>query len=325
MTKLGRHADSSPETAPQTRSGDASAATTRPDSLTLAGFAFLVVLTASNVVAIRFTIRELPPFWGAGTRIATASMLFFAFVLMRHLPLPRGRALGAALLYGLLQFGLGFSLAYWALLKVPAGLASIVFASVPLFTHLFARAAGLEPLRLRAVLGALAAIAGIAVMFGERAGEEIPFVYLLAATGAAACFALAPVVVKSSPRIHLAIMNAIGMSAGALVLLGLSFAAGEGAVIPRDPTTWAAQLYLALPGSIGVFVLVLSLLERWTASGVSYQSVLSPFVAIGLSWWLLGEPLTSGLFLGAVLVVAGVYMGALAPARHATRPLEPGP
>jgi drug/metabolite transporter (DMT)-like permease len=83
-------------------------------------------------------------------------------------------------------------------------------------------------------------------------------------------------------------------------------------VIPRQPATWAAQLYLIVPGSVGLFGLLLYLLARWTASAVSYQAVLSPPVAVALSWWLLGEQPSSGLFLGGALVLIGVYFGVIA-------------
>ena len=318
MTESSRGMENAPEAMQieATKTGEAPSDQARPDARTLAAFAVLVVLVAANVVAIRFTNRELPPFWGAGTRLASASMLFFVYVLIRRLPLPRGRALAGTLLFGVLQFGTGFALVYWALLEVPAGLASIILASIPLFTLMFAFVARIERLRIRGVVGALAAIGGLAIMFREPAGKDIPLAYLLATVGTAACFALAPVVVKAFPPVHLATMNAIGMLTGAVMLLGLSLAYGEGAVIPKDPVTWAAHLYLVLPGSVGVFALLLFVLKRWTASGVSYQTVLSPLVTIALSAWLLGEPLTGGLFLGGSLVIAGVYVGALAPDRH---------
>jgi drug/metabolite transporter (DMT)-like permease len=291
-------------------------ASARPDTLTMAGFVALVALIANNVIAVKFSVQELPPFWGAGLRFTGASALFFVIVLIRRTPLPRGRALLGTLLFGLLQFGLGFALIYWALLEVPAGLASVILASVPLFTVLFAFVARVEPFRLRRMLGALAALAGIAVIFGERAGRDIPALHLLAAVAAAASFALAPVVVKSFPQVPLAAMNAVGMLTGTLILLGLSLAFGEGMFIPSQPTTWAALLYLVVPGSVGVFGLMLFLLQRWTATGVSFQAVLSPIVSIALSAWLLDEPVTSGLFVGGVLVIAGVYIGALAPSRR---------
>lgn len=198
-----------------------------------------------------------------------------------------------------------------------AGLASVMLALVPLFTLVFASLVGLESLRMRGVVGALAALGGVAIMFRERAAVDVPLAHLLASVATAACFALAPVVVKRFPAVHVATNNAVGMFTGAVILLVLSAVTGEPATIPQEPTTWAAQLYLAIPGSVGVFGLLLFVLGRWPASTVSYQAVLSPIVAIALSAWLLDEPVTGGLFLGGALVLMGVIVGALAPQHHA--------
>jgi len=285
----------------------------RPDSLTLIGFTVLVVLVAANVIAIKFINQELPPLWGAGTRFALAAALFYGVVLTQRLKFPRGRALVGALLFGILQFGLGFALGYWALLEVPANLASVILATIPLFTLLFAFVARLEAIRMRGVLGTLVAIGGIGIIFGTGTGKDIPLIYFLAAFGGVICFSLSLVVVKLYPQTPPAMMNTIGMFTGALILLGLSFFFGEEPVIPKNLSTWIAQVYLIIPGSVGVFGLILFLLSRWTASGVSYQAVLTPIATIGLSALLLGEPLTGGLFLGCIFVMAGVYVGVLAP------------
>ncbi len=39
-----------------------------PDALTLAAFAVAVTLGGGNLLAVRVSNRELPPFWGAGLR-----------------------------------------------------------------------------------------------------------------------------------------------------------------------------------------------------------------------------------------------------------------
>jgi drug/metabolite transporter (DMT)-like permease len=287
-----------------------------PDPLTLLAFVTVVLIVAANVVAVRFTNREVPPFWGAGTRFALASAILFAWVVARRLPLPRGRALAGTLFYGLLQFALAIAMVYVSLLRVPAGLASVIYATMPLFTIAFAALARLETLRLRGVAGALLALVGIALAFGERAGRDVPPAYFLAAVAAAASFALGPVVAKRFPSVHLIVMNAVGMLAGALVLLGVSLALGEPVVLPQQPATWAAYAFLVLAGSAWLFPLILFTVRRWTATAVSHHTVLSPPVSIGLSAWLLGEPVTGGLLLGSLLVIAGVYIGVLAPARR---------
>ena len=59
-------------------------------------------------------------------------------------------------------------------------------------------------------------------------------------------------------------------------------------------------------------MLIVYVIGRWTATGASYQFVLFPIVAVIGGALLLGEEVTSSLVLGAPLVLAGVYLGALA-------------
>lgn len=283
----------------------------RPDALTLVAFGVLVVLIGANPLAVRFTNREIPPLWGAGTRLALAALLFFAYVLVRRVRLPRGRDLWGALLFGVVQFGLGFGLGYWALTRVPANVAGVMLAGVPLFTLAFAVASRVEIPTVRGLVGALVSIGGIAVILGGGSTARIPWPYLAAMVGFVACLAGGLVIAKALPGVHPAAMNAIGTAVGAVVLLPLAVLLGERTPLPSMDVTWAVQLYVAVVGSVGVFGLILYVVRRWTATGASYQTVLSPFVTILLAAWLLREPLNPRLALGTLIVLAGVYAGAL--------------
>lgn len=289
----------------------------RPDALTLVAFGVLVLLIGANPLAVRFTNREIPPLWGAGTRLAIAAIVFFAYVLIRRVRLPRGRDLRGALLFGVVQFGLGFGMGYWALVKVPASVAGVMLAGVPLFTFAFAVIARVERATWRGLAGAVVSIGGIALILGGGSAAGLPWPYLTAMVGFVACLAGGLVIAKALPDVHPAAMNAIGTTVGALVLIPLSIIVGESTPLPRADLTWAVQFYVALFGSVGVFGLILFVVRRWTATGASYQTVLSPPVTILLAAWLLGEPLSPRLALGTVIVIVGVYIGALS---HAAPP-----
>ena len=86
-------------------------------------------------------------------------------------------------------------------------------------------------------------------------------------------------------------------------------------MLPHRPETWAAMAYLVVIGSVVVFLLYLIVLRYWAASRASYGFVIIPFVTVVLSAWLDNEPVGLGLVLGGLLVLAGVYVGALRPAR----------
>lgn len=89
----------------------------KADTERLALAAFLVgsVLAGGNAVGVRFSNRELAPPWGAGLRFSIAAVLLLAVVAALRLPLPRGRALTGALLFGALNCGVSFALAYYGL------------------------------------------------------------------------------------------------------------------------------------------------------------------------------------------------------------------
>jgi drug/metabolite transporter (DMT)-like permease len=60
-----------------------------------------------------------------------------------------------------------------------------------------------------------------------------------------------------------------------------------------------------------VFWLYVFLLRGWTASAASYQMVLIPLVTVLLSVWLQDEQITWAFAVGSIMVLVGVYFGAL--------------
>jgi drug/metabolite transporter (DMT)-like permease len=284
------------------------------ERVALVAFVAEAVLAGGNAVGVRFSNRELDPLWGAGLRFLLAAGLLGALMTLMRLTLPRGRALLGALLYGLLIFGAAFGLAYHALVELHAGLGQTLLALVPLATLLFAVLQRQERLRGAAVLGTLLAVAGIAFISGLSDPDSVPPLSVLAALGAVVCFAQGTVVVRHFPPVHPVSLNAVGMATGAVALLVLSLLFGESATLPEKATTWAALAYLIVVGSGLVFVLYALVIRLWSASRAAYTFVLTPVVTVLLSAWLDDEPITLGLVGGGLLVLAGVYVGALRPA-----------
>jgi drug/metabolite transporter (DMT)-like permease len=283
-----------------------------------------VLIGGTNFVAVRFSNRELDPLWGAGLRFALAAALLWALVAALRLELPRGRALVGALLFGLFNFSGAFALAYFALVELHAGFGQILLALVPLATLLLAVLWRQERLRGAAVAGTLLALVGVALMSRAPLRESVPPLSLLAAIGSAFCFAQAAVLVRRYPPVHPVTMNAVGMAAGATLLIAGSVLVDESLVLPRQAETWAAIGYLVAVGSVVVFLLYLFVLREWAASRAAYVFVLIPFVTVVLSAWPDDEPVGAGLAIGGLLVLVGVYVGALRPGR-ASAPAEQPP
>jgi drug/metabolite transporter (DMT)-like permease len=269
------------------------------------------VLAGGNAVGVRFSNRELAPLWGAGLRFSLAAVVLMIVMAVFRLSVPRGRALVGALLYGILNFAVPFALAYYGLVRVHAGLGQTLLALVPLATLLLAVLQGQERLHAAAVVGTLLALGGVAVISQASIGGSVPTHSLLALVAGAVSFGEAAVVVRRFPRVHPVTMNALGMTTGAVLLVVGSMLAGEAIELPQRTATWIALGYLVLVGSVVVFVLYVVVLRYWSASRTAYGFVITPIVTVLLSAWLDKEPVGMELVVGGVLILAGVYVGAL--------------
>ena len=281
----------------------------RPDLATFAAFAVASLFAGGNAVAIRLGYAELAPFWGAAVRFLCAAAVLLVVVAVTRRELPRGRALGGVMIFGVLNFGLFYMFMYWALTEVTAGTAMVVLAIVPLLTLVLAVVQRVERFRVRGLVGALVAAAGVALVFRDSIGLASAWA-LLALLGGALSVAEVNIVIKQFPRVDPVVENGLGMAVGGALLLALSGVLGEAWAVPRETATTMSLLYLILFGSIGLFVLYLIVLNRWTATAASYVLLIAPLVTIVLGVAILDEPVSPSFLVGGALVLAGVYVGA---------------
>jgi len=284
------------------------------DRRILLAFAAVVLIAGSNIVAVRFSNRELDPFWGAGIRFLIGSLILWGFVVRSRVRMPTGRALAGTAVYGVLAFFVSYSFFYWGSQEVPAALGGTIMGAVPLLTVLLAAAQRLEPLRSRGVIGALIAFAGIALMSSGELSGEVSIASVFAIVVAATAASESGIVLEWLPHAHPVTTTAVAMSIGAILILFLSLLAGETWSWPTSTSVWIAVFYLGVASPF-LFMLLVYVVRRWSATGASYQFVLFPLVAVIGGALLLDEPLTSSLLIGAPVVLAGVYVGALSGRR----------
>lgn len=210
-----------------------------------------------------------------------------------------------------LTFSVSYGLVYWAEQWVPSGLASVLFATFPLFTavlaHLFLPG---ERLRPKSLAGVLIGFAGVAVLFSE----DLSAVGGPRTTFAATLFLIAPVssaianvaVKKWGGGVHPLSVSAVPMGLGALLVVPLAWGLERGREFAFGPRPLLALVYLAVMGSAVAFTLYYWLLRRLPATSLSLINYATPVVAVLIGTLWLGEPFTLRIFLGALLVVVGV-------------------
>jgi drug/metabolite transporter (DMT)-like permease len=295
-----------------TASTVAAASVIRPDRLTLLAFAGVVLFGGVNAIAVKASVAELAPLWSAGLRFIAAGLLLVGIVLATRRPFPRGRSLTGALLYGSVAFSGSFAFITPALRPggVPAGTAMVFMALVPLLTFGLTIAHGQERFRLQGLLGALIALGGVAVVVADQVGAAVPIGSILLVLPGLVFIAESGVILKWVPRSDPFATNAVAMLTGAAILLALSLVTGEAWALPTLAATWAGVGYLVVFGSVVMFGLYLFALRRWTASALSYVTLLMPLVTVPLAALLFREQVSPLFVLGGAIALLGVYVGA---------------
>jgi drug/metabolite transporter (DMT)-like permease len=281
-----------------------------PDRATLLAFLGVVLFGGINAIVAAQTLKELAPFWSAAMRFIAAGLIMLAIVAIRRGSLPRGRSLVGAAIYGAFAIAGFMGFLYQGLRETPAGTAMVLLALAPLMTFGLAIAHGQERFHIQGLVGALVAVGGIALVVADRLSANVPASSLLFVVLATACIAESGVVVKWIPRSDPFGTNAVAMLTGAVILLGLALVTREPLMIPAQAVTWASLAYLVVFGSVAMFALYLFALGRWTASAVSYMTLLIPLVSVPLSGLLTGERITPSLLAGGAIALVGVYVGA---------------
>ena len=253
----------------------------------------------------------MPPFWSAGLRFVIAGALLLVVMAIQRRPVPRGDRLLGTLVFSVFGFALAYFFLYQAIGDAGSGTTMTVLAVVPLLTVLLSVVHGIERPRRLGIIGALIAAAGIVIVAANQLSLDVPLMAIALLLAAAVCQAESVVIVKRLPPGDPVAANAIGMLLGGTLLLAVSLGTGESLVVPTQADTLLGMVYLIGPGSIGVFLLALYVLARWTASATSYAFLLFPLVAIVLGAALFDEPVQPSFLLGGVIVLVGVYVGAI--------------
>jgi drug/metabolite transporter (DMT)-like permease len=267
------------------------------DRPTLLAFIGVVLLGGVSAIGVKQTVIELEPFWGAASRFAAAGLILAAIVIVTGRAIPRGRSLAGAVLYGAVGFAASNGFAHVGFRDAPAGTAAAI-------------AHRQEPFRAQGLIGAVVALAGIAIVFADQISADVPVLSLALILLGALCIAETGVIVKWIPRADPFATNGVAMLTGAAILLALSMVAAEPWRLPTQAATWASVGYLVIFGSVVMFGLYLFALERWTASAVSYITLLLPLVTVSLAALLLGERISPSFVVGGAVILVGVYVGA---------------
>jgi drug/metabolite transporter (DMT)-like permease len=275
-----------------------------------AGLAILAMaILGGSYTAGKFALQDLPTFGVLLSRMLVTVATLGAFALIARVPLAYGGREARFILAQAGFFLLSQTTLFIGLGMTSAGRASILFNMQPFFTLLLLPLlVPTERLTRRRWLGTAVAFMGVALVLAERAGggsllgDALVLVSALGWTGNV-------ILNKRMPRSINPVAIIFWNSLAAVPVFGLlTLALEPNAAWNLSPAAVASVLYLGMLAAGLGFVLVVWLVNTYSASRVNVFVFLSPVFGVLIGWVLLGEPMSLMQALGGLAVAAGILI-----------------
>ena len=261
----------------------------------------------------RIAVAEIPPLALVLYRVSIAALVLHVWLRLRNISFAPAIARSASFLgLALLNNVVPFSLIFSGQTEIGAGLASVLYATTPLWTVLVANLlTSDEKLSASKLAGVALGIGGAATMIGPGLFANLggPTWAKLAIIGAAISYAFAAVFAKRFRDIKPVVVAAGQLTASTIFMIPIVLLLYD----PRDIVSanisiWLAIGTLAIVTTAFAFILYFNLIASAGATNASLVTLLVPASAIILSTAFLGERLETYEFLGLALIVSSLVV-----------------
>ncbi|HBU94756.1 O-acetylserine/cysteine exporter [Leclercia adecarboxylata] len=285
----------------------------------------VVVVWGLNFVVIKVGLHNMPPLMLAGLRFLLVAFPALFFVARPKIPFRLLLGYGLTISFG--QFAFLFCAINFGM---PAGLASLVLQAQAFFTIILGALVFGERLQGKQLVGIALAVVGVLVLAeASLNGQHVALLGFLLTLAAAFCWASGNIFNKKIMQLETrpAVMSLVVWSAlipivpfmvasylldGPTVMLH--------SLVTLDLTTILSLIYLAFVATIVGYGIWGALLGRYETWRVAPLSLLVPVVGIASAALLLNEKLGALQLVGALLVMAGLYINVFGlRLRRATR------
>lgn len=271
-----------------------------------------VLLWSTGFVGAKYGLPYAEPFTFLAIRLLIASALLAVLAVVLRAPAPRGRTQwGRSAVTGVLLHAGYLGGVFWAISRgFPAGVSSVVVSLQPVLVAALAGTVLGETLRRLQWAGMVLGVIGVALVLGPAlaAADGVPV------SGLLSC--LLALLAGTAGTLHqkrhgdgIPLLGGTAVQyAAAGVLLGVLALSTEDTSVTWTPRFVAALAWLVVALSIGAVLVLLVLLRRGSASGVSSLFYLVPPATAVEAYLLFDETLALVSVLGTVVATVGVAL-----------------
>jgi len=275
-------------------------------------FILLGAIWSSSFMWIKIAVQEIGPITLVAFRVLFGLLFGVAVIIIQRIRWPRTLKEWIPLLVlGITNIAIPFFLISWGEQSIDSAVASILNATVPLFTILIAHyLLQDDKMTPPKVLGLLMGFAGVVILMSKDIGSSLGSVLgQLAIVLASAFYAGGAVYARKTTHDMPGIMRSAGPLLPATVVMWLAMFLIERPVeFPQLGITWIALLVLGILGSGFAFVLSYYLLHEIGPTRTSMVTYLFPLGGVILGVVFLNETLSWQLVFGAALIVLSLVV-----------------
>lgn len=273
----------------------------------------MAVIWAINFVVVKYATHVFNPVAFTGLRVATAAAFLVPVAYARGGFALSRRDVVRLLFLGVIGNGLYQLFFIHGVARTRAGNAALIVAAVPAFIALAARARGLERVKRMTVAGIALSMVGVGLVIvgsAKPTNGEVTFLGSVLVFFGVLCWTFYTIMLQPyTKRLDVIQLSAVTMVGGAVPLL----IASTPALIATDWSAvgvggWAALFYSSV---ISMGVAYLFWYRGLRVLGPTRSAVytnLQPIVALAVAWMFLGEIPTIFQGVGAVTIIAGVFL-----------------
>jgi drug/metabolite transporter (DMT)-like permease len=270
-----------------------------------------IILWSSGYIGGAIGILYAEPFTMTFLRFSLAGLLIFGFAVLTRAPLPSDwRQIGHMAVVGFFMQAMQFGGLYAGMKNgVPAGQSALIVGLMPVFVALAAGPLLKETVTWKQWAGLLLGLLGVALVVGNRLGNDFAALTGYAFTGLALVGITAGTLYqkKFCGALDLRISGCVQMLVGASVMLVAAYAT-ETMHIDWTNAFVGSVIWLALMNSIGALMLLYIMIRRGEATKVASLFYLIPPVTQIMASAMLGEVPSNIALIGFGLSAIGVYL-----------------
>ena len=283
-------------------------------------FLLLGAIWSSSFMWIKIAIQEVGPITLVAFRVVFGLLFCAVVVIIQRVSLPRTFKEWLPLfVVGLTNIAIPFFLISWGELSIDSAVASILDATVPLFTILLAHfLLSDDKITLPKTLGLIVGFVGIVILLSKDIGASpSSLIGQLAVIVASVFYAVSSIYIRKTTVDTPGIMRSAGPLVSASVTMWLGALIFESPVkIPQLGITWVALLFMGVLGSGLAFVMLFHLIHEIGPTRTTMVTYLFPLGGVILGVTFLHEQLTWQVIAGAILIVSSLVIANWEPKKQ---------